>query len=250
LTAQWISRSTRRRANTKTGRDGPDLFEDLMGKQRREQPQDSIFADNPFLDGLFEWMDSPEGQKSIEVRDVLWNLLEHAQLDAKQRKLIWPDAERLDLEQSIQRCPDLFEDLMGKQRREQPQDSILADNPFLDGLFEWMDSPEGQKSIEVRDVLWNLLEHAQLDAKQRKLIWPDAERLDLEQSIQRVQKKYPDFPRDEVEEFLLDWIDMGYDPENYSQAQLDELDSLTERWVADHLRMTKASKKQKRTRHS
>jgi hypothetical protein len=48
-----------------------------------------------------------------------------------------------------------------------------------------------------------LLEHAQLDAKQRKWIWPDAERLDLEQSIQRVQTKYPDFPRDEVEEFLL-----------------------------------------------
>jgi glycerol-3-phosphate cytidylyltransferase-like family protein len=88
---------------------------------------------------------------------------------------------------------------------------------------------EGQQSIEVRDVLWNLLEDVQLDAKQRKLIWPDAERLDLEQSIQRVQQKYPDFPRNEVEEFLLDWIDMGYDPQNDSQAQLDELDSLTER---------------------
>ena len=87
----------------KTGRDGPDLFEDRMSKQRREQPQDSIFANNPFLDGLFDWMDSPEGQQSIEVRDVLWNLLEDVQLDAKQRKLIWPDAERLDLEQSIQR---------------------------------------------------------------------------------------------------------------------------------------------------
>ena len=146
--------------------------------------------------------------------------------------------------------PDLFEDLMGKQRREQPQDSIFADNPFVDGFFEWMGSPEGQQRIEIHDVLWDLLADVQLDAKQRKLIWPDAERLDLEQSIQRVQKKYPDFPRDEVEEFLLDWIDMGYDPENYSQAQLDELDSLTERWVADHLRMTKASKKQKRTRHS
>ena len=108
---------------------------------------------------------------------------------------------------------------MGKQRREQPQDSIFANNPFLDGLFEWMDSPEGQQSIEVRDVLWNLVEDVQLDAKQRKLIWPDAESLDLEQSIQHVQKKYPDFPRNEVEEFLLDWIDMGYDPENYSQAR-------------------------------
>jgi hypothetical protein len=38
---------------------------------------------------------------------------------------------------------------------------------------------------------------------------------------------------------------MGYDPENYSQAQLDELDSLTERWVADHLRKAKVSKKTK-----
>jgi hypothetical protein len=34
----------------------------------------------------------------------------------------------------------------------------------------------------------------ELDAKQRQLIWPDAERLDLVQSIQRIQKLYPDFP--------------------------------------------------------
>ena len=147
-----------------------------------------------------------------------------------------PDHARLRQHKTGLDGLDLVEDIMGKQRREQPQDSIFANNPFLDGLFEWMDSPEGQQSIEVRDVLWNWLEDVQIDAKQRKLIWPDAERLDLEQSIQRVQKKYPDFPRNEVEEFLLDWIDMGYDPENYSQAQLDELDSLTERWVADHLR--------------
>jgi len=139
---------------------------------------------------------------------------------------------------------------MGKQRREQPQDTIFADNPFLDGLLDWMGSPEGQQCIAVRDVLWDLMEHVQLDAKQRKLIWPDAEPLDLEQSIQRIQKEYPEFLRGQIEEFLLNWIDIGYDPQNYSQAQLDELDSLTERWVADHLRKAKVSKKQKRTRHS
>src|SRR6202790_5086722 len=55
----------------KTGRDGSDLFEDLMGKQRREQPQDSIFADNPFVDGFFEWMGSPDGQQRIEIHDGL-----------------------------------------------------------------------------------------------------------------------------------------------------------------------------------
>ena len=145
---------------------------------------------------------------------------------------------------------------MAKQRREQPQDTIFADNPFVDGFLEWMGSPEGQQCIEAHDVLWDLLEDVQVDAKQRQLIWPGAkraarkERLDLDQSVQRIQKLHPVFSRDEVEEFLLDWIDMGYDPENYSQAQLDELDTLTERWVNDHLRKALASKKRKRTRHS
>jgi hypothetical protein len=36
-----------------------------MGKQRKEHPQDSIFADNPFIDGLFEWMDSEAENLSI-----------------------------------------------------------------------------------------------------------------------------------------------------------------------------------------
>jgi hypothetical protein len=63
--------------------------------------------------------------------------------------------------------------------------------------------------------MWDLLEDVQLDAKQRQLIWPDAkrtarkQRLDLDQSVQRIQKLHSDFPRDEVEEFLLDWLDMA-----------------------------------------
>jgi hypothetical protein len=69
-------------------------------------------------------------------------------------------------------------------------------------------------------------------------------------AIQRIQKLYPDFPGHEIEEVLLNRIDMGYDPKNYSQAQLNELDSLTERWVADYLRNANASKTRKRTRHS
>jgi len=47
-----------------------------MGKQRREQSQDSIFVDNPFVDGFLEWMGSREGRQCIEVRDVLWDLLD------------------------------------------------------------------------------------------------------------------------------------------------------------------------------
>jgi hypothetical protein len=98
-------------------------------------------------------------------------------------------------------------------------------NPFVDGFLEWMGSREGRQCIEVRDVLWDLLEDAELDAKQRQLIWPDAERLDLVHPFS-ASRNCTGFPGHEIEEVLLNWIDMGYDPENYFQAQLNELDSL------------------------
>jgi hypothetical protein len=50
-----------------------------------------------------------------------------------------------------------------------------------------MDSPEGVQSMSLADVLSILMEDVQLDAKQRKFIWPDAKKLDLEQSVQRIQ---------------------------------------------------------------
>ena len=140
--------------------------------------------------------------------------------------------------------------LMSKQRKEHPEDDVFVNKPFIDEFSEWMDSPEGEQWTEISDTLEDLLKDVQLDAKQRKFVWPDAQRLDLEQSIERIHKQYPNFPREKIDEFLIDWIEMGYEPENYSQAQLDELERLTEIWVADHVRRSKASKKGKRTRHS
>ena len=140
---------------------------------------------------------------------------------------------------------------MGKPRKKHPEEeSIFANNPFIEGLFERMDSPEGERHLEIYDVLSGLMEGVHLDARERKVIWSGEERLDIEQSVQCIQKLYRDFPRDEIEEFVVDWIDMGYEPENYSPAQFDELDKLTETWVADHLRKAKSSKKPKRTRYS
>jgi hypothetical protein len=58
-----------------------------MGKPRKEHPQEnSIFANNPFIEGLFEWMDSPEGEKHREIYDALSKLLEDVHLDARERQ--------------------------------------------------------------------------------------------------------------------------------------------------------------------
>ena len=146
--------------------------------------------------------------------------------------------------------PDTFEEPMPRWSKQEPQDSIFENNPFIDGFFEWMDSPEGGQYMEISEALWTLMEGVHLDAPQRKVIWPDAEKLDIEQSVQRIQKLFPDFPREGIEEALINWIEMEYAPESYSEAQLDKLDRLTERWIADHRRKAKTSKKRTRTRYS
>jgi len=57
-----------------------------------------------------------------------------------------------------------------------------------------MTTPEGQQGIDTNDVLWEVKENLQLDAKQRKLIWSDTKRLCIKQSVLRIKKEYPNLP--------------------------------------------------------
>jgi hypothetical protein len=135
---------------------------------------------------------------------------------------------------------------MGKRQEKHP----FEDNPFLDGLLEWMGSAEGELSGAVADTVWMLLEKADVDAQQRKIIWEDGKRLSIAESVQRIHADHPDLPLDLIEEHLIAWLDLEFAPPNYSQQQLDELDQLTEKWIADHERQAEAARKRGRTRHS
>jgi len=112
--------------------------------------------------------------------------------------------------------------------------SVWENNPFIDGLFEYMASPEGQLADEVRDVTWQLLEKMDVDAADRKLIWDDGRRLSIDESVQRLCAEYPEYPVGLIEGRLITWLESVFAPESYSQEQLDELDRLTEAWVDDH----------------
>jgi len=135
---------------------------------------------------------------------------------------------------------------MGKPREKKHP---LEDNPFVEGFLDWMGSEEGQSSIEVSTTLWELMEDAQLDARGRKILWPDAQGLSIDQSVERIHKLYPQFPGERIASFLTSWIEQ-YAPENYSEEQLDELDQLTESWIDEYERQVKSAAKRPRTRHS
>ena len=135
---------------------------------------------------------------------------------------------------------------MGKRAPKHP----LEDNPLVDDLIDWMGSAEGQLSGVARDVVWTALEKVDVDAKKRKLIWPDGKRLSITESVQRLHADYPDFPFELIEESLIGWLEMEFAPPTYSEEQLDELDRLIEKWIDDHERQVEATQKRARTRHS
>lgn len=114
--------------------------------------------------------------------------------------------------------------------------SVIDSNPFVDDFLDWMGSPDGQTTIDVMDELFPILETLELDAKARQIVWPDGQRLSIDQSVQRIHADRPAFPADRIEENVIFWIEGDYAPEHYSQKQLNELDRLTEKWIADHTR--------------
>ena len=126
---------------------------------------------------------------------------------------------------------------MGKRRAKHP----FEDNPFIDGFLEWMDAPEGQQSIEALDLVFDALEHAGVDARQRKIVWADGERLSIEQSAERIHAEHPGVPRDLIETHVLGWLE-SCAPESYSERQIEELDRLIEPWLDDYERTSRAAR--------
>lgn len=113
---------------------------------------------------------------------------------------------------------------------------LLESNAFVDGLVEWMDSPEGQLSIEAMDLVFGSLEKVQVDANARELLWADGERLTIDASVQRIHAKHPQVQAELIEDKVISWLEGDYVPAGATQQQLDELDQLTEEWINDHNR--------------
>jgi hypothetical protein len=126
---------------------------------------------------------------------------------------------------------------MGKRRAKHP----FEDNPFIDGFLEWMDAPEGQQSIEALDLVFGTLEHAGVDARQRKIVWADGKRLSIEQSTDRIHARHPGVPRHLIEIHVLGWLE-NCAPESYSERQLEELDRLIGPWLDDYGRTSRAAR--------
>jgi hypothetical protein len=73
-----------------------------VGKWREENP--SFTEQDPsFIDDFLAYMNSPRGELSAEVSETVSIVMERADVDAKNRHIIWEDGERLSISASAQR---------------------------------------------------------------------------------------------------------------------------------------------------
>jgi hypothetical protein len=129
-------------------------------------------------------------------------------------------------------------------------DEIEEDPSFIGDVLAYMNSPEGELFIEVGDTVSDVLERADVDAKERQIIWDNGERLSIAASAQRIGVEHPDYPLGVIEQNVIIWLESEFAPPAYTPEQLDELDQLTEAWIQDHKRQVKRAQKGSRTRHS
>jgi hypothetical protein len=132
---------------------------------------------------------------------------------------------------------------MGKRR----EPDIFDDNPLTEDFLEWMVSPDGQTAGEVSGLVFATLENASVDAKRRKVIWADGERLSIEQSAERIHAEHPDRPRELIEISLCSWFEHRV-PESGSERQINELDRLFGPWIRDRERKARAAKNDREVR--
>ena len=120
---------------------------------------------------------------------------------------------------------------MAKKR----QHSAPNQGPYFETFDQWLGcySEEDDRNLDALYLVEEALEGTDIDAKRRKIAWPDGQRLSVIQCAKRIHASNPETPLELLESKILSWLEMVA-PEHYSEQQLDELDRLTEKWIADH----------------
>jgi hypothetical protein len=90
-----------------------------------------------------------------------------------------------------------------------------------------------QQSEQVLLEVLEALENASVDPVDRKIIWADASRLSVEETVRRIHAQ-SGMPRDGIESHVIGWLEMIYEPQGLNEQQLEEFELLIEQWITPY----------------
>jgi hypothetical protein len=90
-----------------------------------------------------------------------------------------------------------------------------------------------QQSEQVLLEVLDALENASVDPLERKIVWADASRLSVEQTVRRIHAQ-SGMPLDGIESHVIGWLEMIYEPQGLNEHQMEEFELLIEQWITPY----------------
>lgn len=90
-----------------------------------------------------------------------------------------------------------------------------------------------QQSEQVLLEVLDALENAAVDPRERKIVWADASRLSIEETVRRIHAQCG-MPLDGIESHVIGWLQMIYEPQGLNEHQMEEFELLIDQWIAPY----------------
>jgi hypothetical protein len=99
------------------------------------------------------------------------------------------------------------------------------------------DFPDIRESEQALFDVLDALAQASVDARERRILWPDGARLSIEETAGRIHLDSA-ASLDKVQSHVVGWLEMTYEPEGLDEDQMEEFERLIEQWITPYDKTT------------
>lgn len=110
------------------------------------------------------------------------------------------------------------------------------ESDFTEGFAQWMGSEKGLQSMEALECVFEAFDGALVEASEKRIIWPDGQRLSIEQSVERIQGT-SGLDRHAILSHIIGWLQMEYMPEGLDDKEMEMFESQINDWVEEYDKM-------------
>jgi hypothetical protein len=106
----------------------------------------------------------------------------------------------------------------------------VPQNDFCEGFRQWLDSDQGETSIEALEAVSEALQDADVDTLKRRIIWPDGNRLTIEQTAARIHEE-SGADLKSITSHVVGWLEMIFEPMGLDEKQMEIFEAQIEAWI-------------------
>jgi len=108
-----------------------------------------------------------------------------------------------------------------------------AEDNGMEGFFKWLESEDGQDSMEVVDYVFEALKGADLDIAGRRIVWADGQKLTIDQSVEKIYKQMG-MSIEAIRSHIIGWLELGYEAKGLDDEQMELLESQIDAWIDEY----------------